>query len=143
MHTQPENIGSGDLGKILGQLQNRLLPLPKEDWGAELRFNRDIASCRFRGILYARLIIFRIFLEHASSMPGGITDAHKGRWLLLQIAPTTLLKVDPFERLSLTLYSVTEHIFSTKSKRRKVQSPRSYRNRSCFVSLMRRRSPQN
>jgi len=65
VHTQLENIRSGDLGKILGQLQNQLLPLPKEDWGAELQFNWDIASCWFHGILYARLIIFRIFLEHA------------------------------------------------------------------------------
>ena len=117
--TQPDGIGSGDLGKIFEQLPNRLFSLPKEDWDAYLQFNRDIASRRFHAILYARLIIFRIFLEHASSMPGGITDEHKGRWLLLQIAPTIFLKDDPFEVLSLELWDVPNGYFLRKIKREK------------------------
>ena len=49
-------------------------------------------------------------------MPDGITDEHKGRWLLLQIAPTTLLKttIDPFERLTLTLWVAADEYLLDK-----------------------------
>jgi len=52
-------------------------------------------------------------------MPGGITDAHKGRWLLLQIAPTTFLKDDPFEALSLELWGAPDEYFLRQIKREK------------------------
>jgi len=41
-------------------------------------------------LLYARYVCFRIFLECAAAN-GGITENHKGRWLLIQVAPVTLL----------------------------------------------------
>jgi len=49
-------------------------------------------------------------------MPGGITDKHKGRWLLLQIAPTTFFQtaVDPFRALSLALHGVTSEYLLDK-----------------------------
>jgi len=52
-------------------------------------------------------------------MPGGITDEHKGRWLLLQIASTTFLKEDPFEKLSLELWGVPDEYFLRKIKSEK------------------------
>jgi hypothetical protein len=56
-----------------------------------LAANNQVVSRRFLMVLYARMVIFRIFLEQALAMPGRITEEHKGRWLLLQVAPETLL----------------------------------------------------
>jgi len=56
-----------------------------------------MASRRFLLLLYARYVCFRVFLECAAAMPGGITENHKVRWLLIQVAPMTLLaNSDPF-----------------------------------------------
>jgi len=52
-------------------------------------------------------------------MPGGITDEHKGRWLLLQIAPTTFLKDDPFAFLLPELWGAPDEYFHRKIKREK------------------------
>jgi len=107
--TEPDGIGSRDLQEILAHLSTRLAPLPNGNWSAALQANRAVASRRFHGILYVRLKIFCIFLKYASSRPGGIRDEHKSRWLLLQIAPTTFLKSDPFEMLSQNLYDVPDN----------------------------------
>ena len=48
-------------------------------------------------VLYARLLIFDEFLRIAASeQPSGITDKHKGQWLLLQVAPASLVDSDIF-----------------------------------------------
>jgi hypothetical protein len=76
--------------------------------------NRFIASRLFKGILYARLLVFRIFLENASNMSGGIREEHKHHWLLLQIAPTILLKSDPFRTLMENLRDAPDGYLSTQ-----------------------------
>ena len=53
--------------------------------------NREVALRRFLLLLYARYLCFRVFLECARDTTDGITDDHKLRWLLIQVAPTTLL----------------------------------------------------
>ena len=53
--------------------------------------NQEVARRRFLLLLYARYVCFRVFLECAAAMPGGITENHKVRWLLIQVAPVTLL----------------------------------------------------
>jgi len=55
--------------------------------------NQNIARRRFLLLLYARYVCFRVFLECAALMDGGITENHKLRWLLIQVAPVTLLAV--------------------------------------------------
>ncbi len=60
-----------------------------------LRYNRNKARRRFLLLLYARYFCFRVFLQSAVAT-GGITDYHKLRWLLIQIAPETLLNSDIF-----------------------------------------------
>ena len=62
--------------------------------------NQDTASHRFLLLLYARYVCFRVFLECAVKMPGGITEDHKVRWLLIQVAPVTLFKSDIFYELT-------------------------------------------
>ena len=56
-----------------------------------LETNEGEAFRRFLQLLYARYVCFRVFLECAAAMNGGITEHHKGRWLLIQVAPVTLL----------------------------------------------------
>jgi hypothetical protein len=70
---------------------DRLTPVTPENRATALPANEDIASRRFLRVLYARIVVFRDFLKCASAMPGKITEVHKGRWLLLQVAPETLL----------------------------------------------------
>jgi hypothetical protein len=55
-----------------------------------------LSERRVMQVLYARLLIFSEFLQIASEQPGGITDKHKERWLLLQVAPKTLIESDIF-----------------------------------------------
>ena len=51
-------------------------------------------------LLYARFVCFRVFLECAAAN-GGITENHKRRWLLIQVAPVTLLsKSDIFFKVT-------------------------------------------
>jgi hypothetical protein len=51
-----------------------------------------VARRRFLLLLYARLVCFRVFLQCAKATEGGITEDHKVRWLLIQVAPETLLR---------------------------------------------------
>jgi hypothetical protein len=70
--------------------------------------NVDLASRYFLRVLYVRMFIFHIFLQCASSMAGGLTHAHKSRWLLLQVAPSTLLEGnDVFLMLTMLLNGST------------------------------------
>jgi hypothetical protein len=50
-----------------------------------------MAPHRFRLILLVRIFVFRVFLECAFKTAGKITESHKGLWLLIQVAPKTLL----------------------------------------------------
>jgi hypothetical protein len=86
----------GDLATV-----ERLTTITPENRATALPSNEEVAARRFLRVLYARVFIFRVFLECASEMPGGIIEDHKGRWLLLQVAPETLLvKRDIFSALT-------------------------------------------
>jgi hypothetical protein len=89
---KPDNIGSSDFGDVLEDME-RLTPLTEENRVTAQAENRKFASRRFLLLIYIRMLVFRIYLECASTMPGGITEEYKGRWLLLQVAPETLLVV--------------------------------------------------
>ena len=52
--------------------------------------NEEVALRRSQLLLYARYVFFRVFLQCAAGMNGGITEDHKRRWLLVQLAPTIL-----------------------------------------------------
>ena len=61
--------------------------------------NQQVARRHSLLLLYARYVCFRVFLECAAAMTGGITENHKLRWLLIQVAPKTLLDApDIFSR---------------------------------------------
>jgi hypothetical protein len=89
-NSRPENLGSRDVELITKELTeySRFKTISTE---SDLVENRRVAIHRFLVILYVRLCIFGIFLQCARSRPGGISDYHKGRWLLLQVASNTLL----------------------------------------------------
>ena len=57
-----------------------------------LKKNQEAARHRSLLLLYARYVCFRVFLNRAAAMRGGITANHKLSWLLIQVAPGTLLK---------------------------------------------------
>ena len=66
--------------------------------------NQEAARYLFRLLVYVRFVSFRVFLECVAAMNNGITEDHKGCWLLAQLTPETLLKqLDIFE--SFTRYS--------------------------------------
>ena len=70
-------------------------------------------------------------------MPGGITDEHKGRWLLLQIAPTTFFQtvVDPFRALSLALHGVTSEYLLYKIQTEKFTIAKLLQGQKLFCVL--------
>src|SRR6202021_2144944 len=61
----------------------------------DVEFILDLSERRSAQLLYARLLIFYEFLQIASEQPGGIIERHK-QWLLLQVAPQTLVGCDIF-----------------------------------------------
>ena len=63
--------------------------------------NQGTASRHFLLLLYVRYVCFRVFLECAAQMPGGIAEDHKLRWLLIQVAPVALFnQTDIFYQLT-------------------------------------------
>jgi hypothetical protein len=96
---QPEEIGSSDLFELLQSLEGTLEELKNVGDVETLRHNQEKVSRAALILLFSRMVIFRIFLECASSEPTGITEEHKGLWLLLQIAPQKLLGFDLFHQL--------------------------------------------
>jgi hypothetical protein len=106
---RPEDLGSRDVELITKELAEygRFKAISTEE---DLVENRRVAIRRFLVILYVRLYIFGIFLQCAQSRPGGISDHHKGRWLLLQVASNTLLgRGDVFVSLSQILRRAPYH----------------------------------
>jgi len=82
---------------VLQELERRLDKITDGSRATALETNEGEAFRRFLQLLYARYVCFRVFLESAAAMNGGITENHKGRWLLIQVAPVTLLeKADIF-----------------------------------------------
>ena len=69
----------------------RLQKITNENIGTTQNDNLVVARRRFLLLLYARYVCFRVFLECAATTDGGITENDKGRWLLIQVAPITLL----------------------------------------------------
>ena len=74
-------------------MQPRLEKITDGNSNTALIKNREDARRRFLLLLYARYVCFRVFLGCAAAMTGGITENHKLRWLLIQVAPVTLLEV--------------------------------------------------
>ena len=93
---EPEGVGSKDLELVLYGLKSHLNEITDRGPATVLNGNRRVACHRFRLLLYARYVCLRVFLECAAAMEGGITENHKGRWLLIQLAPITLLGSDIF-----------------------------------------------
>jgi hypothetical protein len=75
----------------LRDISKHLTIIAEENRDTTWDTNQKVANHRSLLILYVRFSLFRVFLECASAMPGGITENHKGRWLLIQVAPATLL----------------------------------------------------
>ena len=85
-----------DLESVLKGLKSRLNKITDGGPAIALDENGQVACHRFRLLLYVHCVCFRVFLERAAAMEGGITENHKGRWLLIQLAPTTLLGSEIF-----------------------------------------------
>jgi hypothetical protein len=87
-------IGSYDLFDTLDKLSPGLTKITDDtpEDSPDVDQNRCTALRLFHGLLYSRLLIFRVFIECAADLPGGIQDKHKGEWLFLQLAPVELLE---------------------------------------------------
>lgn len=96
VRNEPDNIGSSDLAFTLENVEDLLVKLKNDNKATVRPSNREKAAIRFLVLLYARLLVFRIYLDCASALDGKILEKHKGPWLLLQIAPVALLKTDIF-----------------------------------------------
>ena len=77
-------------------MQWRLTTITDDTTLATLNRNQDAARHHLLLLLYARYVCFRVFLQCAAATDGGITENHKERWLLIQVAPETLLAQDIF-----------------------------------------------
>jgi hypothetical protein len=103
-----DSIGTADLQVVLENLESsphlmKLMTPYTPDDRQNIGKNREEALRVFCGLLYARLLIFHMFLECAAGMLGGIQEDHKHLWLFLQLSPCDLLKPggDIFLHLSL------------------------------------------
>ena len=83
-------MGSSDLEEVWIDLESCLKEI-KNGSRDTLLENREVALRRSLLLLYARYLCFRLFLKCAAATTDGITDDHKLRWLLIQVAPMTLL----------------------------------------------------
>ena len=72
-------------------LDPQLYKITDENRDEALSRNENAATHRSLLLLYARYFCFRVYLQCADEMDGGITENHKGRWLLIQVAPVKLL----------------------------------------------------
>ncbi|KIM30022.1 hypothetical protein M408DRAFT_100214, partial [Serendipita vermifera MAFF 305830] len=90
--TSPDTIGSSDIEAILEALAHQKRPIEPTDSNRTLTITeiQELTSRRFLLVLYVRMLVFRLFLECALKEDGGLTEDHKGRWLLLQVAPKVL-----------------------------------------------------
>ena len=139
----PDGVGSSDLDNVLTSLVDfrRLTALTEENRDTAHAYNQAVASRRFILLLYVRLLVFRVFLECASALPGGIVEEHKRRWLLVQLAPETLLGSDVFDILTESLRDASPHYLmaGVNSEQLKVANHLGIHRRSYFASLMRRK----
>ena len=90
-HTAPKGVGSSDLEKVLQDLERGLDKITDGNHATAPIDNQKVARHRSLLLLYVRYVCFRVFLECAAAMNGGITENHKRCWLLIQVAPVTLL----------------------------------------------------
>ena len=67
------------------------MTITDENCDIAMKNNEVLARRRFLLLLYVRCVCFRVFLECAAATTGWITNGHKLRWLLIQLAPVTLL----------------------------------------------------
>ena len=106
---EPDDVGSEDLQKVLNGLHGALVNLgdAKDKTGA-LFENVKIARHRFLSILYARILIFRVFLSCVAEQPGGLSPSHKESWLLLQVNPKFFGEPDVFYDLARKIASSVE-----------------------------------
>jgi len=81
--TRPDGIGPSDMESTLETLRIELTALTSENCEDTLRTNKQVTERHFLQFLGARIQIFRVFLERALAIRGGITEYHKSRWLLL------------------------------------------------------------
>ena len=61
-----------------------------------LNWNEEVALCHSQLLLYARYVCLRVFLQCVAEINGEITEGHKEHWLLVQLAPMTLVTEDIF-----------------------------------------------
>ncbi len=75
---------------VLEDLKRGLEKITDGNRNTALPVNEDKAYHRSILLLYARCVCFRVFLESAAAT-GEITDNHRELWVLIQVAPVTLL----------------------------------------------------
>ncbi|PVF95101.1 hypothetical protein CPB86DRAFT_866024 [Serendipita vermifera] len=95
--TRPDEVGSQDIEKVFEEMEKfrQLARLPGDDGSyAKLVDNPEIVKRRFLLPLYVRNLIFRLYLQCAKEITGQLTEEHKKKWLLLQIAPEIFMGND-------------------------------------------------
>ncbi|TRM66613.1 hypothetical protein BD626DRAFT_161500 [Schizophyllum amplum] len=100
---QPTGLGSPELFVQL-QLNRFAKPtpgLPPEVRKTQVASNAHIARRLAAQVMLARLTIFKIYLE---SLPDVRDVKHRRRWLLLQVAPSALVRREPFRDLAFRLH---------------------------------------
>ncbi|TRM66609.1 hypothetical protein BD626DRAFT_161452 [Schizophyllum amplum] len=100
---QPTGLGSPELFVQL-QLNRFAKPtpdLPPDVWKTQVASNVHIARRLAAQVMLARLTIFKMYLE---SLPNVRDVKHRKRWLLLQVAPSALVRREPFRDLAFRLH---------------------------------------
>ncbi|KAJ7108407.1 hypothetical protein C8R43DRAFT_1162224 [Mycena crocata] len=100
-------LGSRDISETVDALPQHdnfssTLPTQSEELSEQLKINHLEAHRHFSHALLSRLLVFRMFLDIAKE--AGLTEEHKNRWLLLQLAPALGLYRDIFNTLTKTLW---------------------------------------
>lgn len=93
-----DRVGSSDVYYALRSVD--LVSLPPEGYEKTLESNVASARRRFLFVLYIRSLTFRVFLDCAIQVDGGLNEEHKRRWLLFQLRSDQLVGHDRFGLLA-------------------------------------------
>jgi hypothetical protein len=91
-----DHIGATDMSFVLQAVTNHENLTPEAS-----HKNRNIARRLFRGVLIARCLIMRFFLEEARALfPTRDIDEFRAHWLFLQLCPMDVFRLDLFFELA-------------------------------------------
>jgi hypothetical protein len=116
-----DGFGSLDLSELLDELNSSmdLRDLPPTKPERTLQKNVVHTHQEFAKLLFARVLVMTVFLRRLYAETDVITDEHREQWLLIQLAPGTLLGTDifswitnQFTNLTMSFKELRNEIFS-------------------------------